>query len=279
MAQLLQGRPLVIAGPCVLEDGDVNLRIAERLVRMSETLGIDFIYKASFDKANRARFDAPRGPGLDRGLEILSQIGRSTGLPLLTDVHEPSQVKPCCDVVDVLQIPAFLCRQTDLLTEVGRCGKSVNIKKGQWMKAEDMVGAVEKVRSGGCTDVAVSERGTFFGYGDLVVDMRNFDRLRDITGCTVVFDMTHSVQRPGSGSDGSSGGSRENVRSLAAAAAAAGADGFFIETHPEPDNASSDADTIWPLEELEPLLAHVLELWRTRERCLSDKPTTVEWKS
>jgi 2-dehydro-3-deoxyphosphooctonate aldolase (KDO 8-P synthase) len=253
--------PFLIAGPCVIEPGDVLPRVAETLARLGATRGLQVCFKASFDKANRARGDAPRGPGLDEGLRILEQVRAASGRPILTDIHEPAQAATAGAVADVLQIPAFLCRQTDLLVAAGRTGLPVNVKKGQWMQAEAMGGALEKVRSGGSADLAVTERGTFFGYGDLVVDVRNFARLRAATGAAVVFDGTHAVQQPGQGSGGASGGQREHIPALLAAAAVAGADGFFLETHPEPAAALSDAATQWPLDRLDALIARTLDLW------------------
>lgn len=253
--------PFLIAGPCVVEDGAIMLRIAERLAEIGERHDVAVCFKASFDKANRARHDAPRGPGLDAGLRALERVRSATGLALLTDVHESAQVAGVAEVVDVLQIPAFLCRQTDLLVAAGRTGKPVNIKKGQWLQAEAMAGAVAKVRHGGSSEIAVTERGTFFGYGDLVVDHRNFARLREVAGCPAVYDATHSVQQPGRAPDGASGGQREHIPALLAAAAAAGADGFFIETHPDPARALSDAATQWPLDRLETLVERTLGVW------------------
>jgi 2-dehydro-3-deoxyphosphooctonate aldolase (KDO 8-P synthase) len=255
------GKPFLIAGPCVVEPGDVLPRVAEALARLSEARGLPVCFKASFDKANRARGDAPRGPGLDEGLRVLERVRATSGLPVLTDIHEAAQAAPAAEVVDALQIPAFLCRQTDLLVAAGRTGRPVNVKKGQWMQAEAMAGAVEKVRTAGSADVAVTERGTFFGYGDLVVDMRNFDRLRAATGAPVVFDATHAVQQPGQGAAGASGGQREHIPALLAAAAVAGADGFFLETHPDPARALSDAATQWPLDRLDALVGRTLDLW------------------
>jgi 2-dehydro-3-deoxyphosphooctonate aldolase (KDO 8-P synthase) len=191
----------------------------------------------------------------------LEQARAASGLPILTDIHDAGQAEPVAQVADVLQIPAFLCRQTDLLVAAGRTGKPVNVKKGQWMAAEEMRGAVEKVRSAGAPEVAVTERGTFFGYGDLVVDMRNFARLREATGAAVIFDATHAVQQPGRGDGGASGGQREFIPPLLAAAAAAGADGFFLETHPDPAKALSDASTQWPLDRLAELIGQTLEIW------------------
>jgi len=253
--------PFVLAGPCVIEPGDVLPRVAAELARLQHVLGIPICFKASFDKANRARGDAPRGPGLEEGLRTLERVRAASGLAILTDIHEPAQAAPAAEVADVLQIPAFLCRQTDLLVAAGRTGRPVNVKKGQWMRAEAMGGALEKVRSGGSADLAVTERGTFFGYGDLVVDVRNFTRLRAATGAAVVFDATHAVQQPGQGASGSSGGQREHIRALLAAAAVAGADGFFLETHPDPAHAQSDSATQWPLDRLDALMTRTLDLW------------------
>jgi len=253
--------PFLIAGPCVIEPGDVLPKVAEALARIERDLGIPVCLKASFDKANRSRLGASRGPGLDDGLGALERAKAASGLPVLTDIHEAQQAAAAAQVADALQIPAFLCRQTDLLIAAGRTGKPVNIKKGQWMAAEGMRGAVEKVRSAGASEVAVTERGTFFGYGDLVVDMRNFARLRAATGAPVIFDATHSVQQPGQGEAGASGGQREFIPPLLAAAAAAGADGFFVETHPDPARALSDAATQWPLDGLAELVAQALEVW------------------
>lgn len=260
MIRLFSPAPVLIAGPCVLEGDAVNLAVADRLAELGAKLGLRVVYKGSFDKANRTRADAPRGPGLKRGLELLAAVREASGLPVLTDIHEPTQAAVAAHIVDALQIPAFLCRQTDLLRAAGETGRPVNIKKGQWADADTMVGAVEKL---GRTDIAVTERGTFFGYGDLVVDMRSFASLKGATGAAVLFDATHSVQRPGRAPDGGSGGSREHIPALVKAAAAAGADGFFIETHPEPDLAPSDSATAWPLAELEELVERALDVWHT----------------
>ena len=259
--------PVLVAGPCALENDDLNLTVAETLAELQAKLGLRVLFKGSFDKANRSNLDAPRGPGLDRGLARLARVRSETGLPVLTDVHEVHQVEQVGEVVDALQVPAFLCRQTDLLSAVGRTLKPVNIKKGQWMSAEDMGRAAAKVCSSrggggkGTANVAVTERGTFFGYGDLVVDMRNFKRLREAAGCAVLFDATHAVQQPGRGARGSSAGTREHVAGLLLAAAAAGADGFFIETHPQPETAPSDSARMWPLEELGELVERAMEVW------------------
>ena len=254
--------PFLLAGPCMVEEGDLVPRVAGRLAEIGERLGLRVCFKASYDKANRSRLGAARGPGLERGLEILARARGESGLPVLTDVHEAAQAAAAAQVADVLQVPAFLCRQTDLLLACGRTGRPVNVKKGQWMQPEGMRGALEKVREGGSTEVAVTERGTFFGYGDLVVDFRGVDRLREATGAPVIFDATHSVQQPGQGAGASSGGERRHIPALLAAAAAAGVDGFFLETHPDPARAPSDADTQWPLDQLEPLLVRTLRIWR-----------------
>ena len=259
-------RLFLIAGPCVLEGDDLNLRVAEKLARLAERVPGGVIFKASFDKANRSNLDAARGPGLDEGLSALMRIKRETGLRVLTDVHLPEQCAPAAEVADALQIPAFLCRQTDLLVAAGRTGRPVNVKKGQWMQPEGMIGAVAKIRSAkGSGEVAVTERGTFFGYGDLVVDMRSFARLRAGCKAPVVFDATHSVQRPGQGARGSSGGAREFIPILTRAAVSAGADGLFLETHPNPDEAPSDGPNMIPLTQLDHLVVQAVDLW-TRAR-------------
>ena len=250
----------------MLEDDALNLRVGEHLARLAESVPGGIVYKASFDKANRSNVGAHRGPGLDEGLSALDRVRTATGLPILTDVHLPEQCSPSADVVDVLQIPAFLCRQTDLLVAAGRTGKAVNVKKGQWMHPEGMRGAVDKVRdarrsSGVGTDVAVTERGTFFGYGDLVVDMRSFARMRAACDAPVIFDATHSVQKPGQGTGGSSGGAREFIPSLTLAAMAAGADGLFMETHPNPDSAPSDGPNMIPLDQLDDLVKRAVDIW------------------
>ena len=269
----------VIAGPCVLEDDTVNLHVAEKLAKLAEKVPGGIVYKASFDKANRSNADAARGPGIDDGLRALERVKKASGLRVLTDVHLPDQCASVAEVADVLQIPAFLCRQTDLLEAAGATGRAVNIKKGQWMHPEGMRGAVEKVRgatsgkrhadgdrrmslpASRLSDIAVTERGTFFGYGDLVVDMRDFKRMRESCGVPIIFDATHSVQRPGQGSGGASGGAREFIPPLALAAVAAGADGLFLETHPDPDQAPSDGPNMLPLDQMSALLDRVLSVW------------------
>ena len=257
----------LIAGPCQLEDDALNLRVGEALARLAEKIPGGVIYKASFDKANRSNPGATRGPGLDAGLAALDRVRAATGLPILTDVHDASQCAPAARVVDVLQIPAFLCRQTDLLVAAGATGKPVNVKKGQWMHPEGMLGAVRKVEAGAqltghaLGEIAVTERGTFFGYGDLVVDMRSFQRLRDSCAVPVIFDGTHSVQRPGQGAGGASGGAREFIPSLTFAAVAAGAQGLFLETHPDPDHAPSDGPNMLKLDTLGDLLTRCVDIW------------------
>jgi 2-dehydro-3-deoxyphosphooctonate aldolase (KDO 8-P synthase) len=252
-------RFVLIAGPCVLEDDALNLEVAQALAQLSRELALPLVFKASFDKANRSRGDAPRGPGLEAGLERLRRVAGETGLPLLTDIHETHQAQPAAAVVDVLQVPAFLCRQTDLVVAAASTGRAVNLKKGQWMAPEEMAAAVEKARSAGASEVAVTERGTFLGYGDLVVDMRSFGRLRSACRAPAIFDGTHSVQRPGKAA-GSSGGDPEFVPTLVRAAVAAGCDGLFLETHPRPRQAPSDWSTMLPLAQLGPLLREVLAL-------------------
>ncbi len=273
MSSLFEPLPVLIAGPCVLESDRVNLTVAEVLAALGQRLDLRVVYKGSFDKANRSTPDAPRGPGLEAGLQALVRVREAVGLPVLTDVHEPDQAPRAAQSVDALQVPAFLCRQTDLLEAVGRTGKPVNIKKGQWMAPEAMAGAVAKVERGRSravpaegarterADIAVTERGTFFGYGDLVVDMRSFARLKRATGVCVLFDATHSVQQPGRGPQGESGGRREQIPALLLAAAAAGADGFFLETHPDPESSPSDRATVWPLAALGDLVERALEVW------------------
>ena len=253
------GSFFLIAGPCVLEDDALNLTVGEELARVSASLGLPVVFKASFDKANRSTPGAARGPGLDEGLRRLERVRAETGLPLLTDVHEPDQAKACAQVCDALQVPAFLSRQTDLVEAVAATGRPLNLKKGQWMAPEEMAGVVGKAKAAGATAVAVTERGTFFGYGDLVVDMRTFDRLRAATGCPAVFDGTHSVQRPGL-AGGASGGDPQYTPALVRAAVAAGADGLFLEVHPEPERAWSDAATMLRLDRLPALLAQVLSI-------------------
>jgi 2-dehydro-3-deoxyphosphooctonate aldolase (KDO 8-P synthase) len=278
MARFPTDALFLIAGPCVLESDTLNFRVGEHLARLAERVPGGIIYKASFDKANRSNPGGARGPGLDEGLAALARVRDRTGLPVLTDVHLPEQCAPAAEVVDVLQIPAFLCRQTDLLVAAGATGKPVNVKKGQWMHPEGMRGAVEKIRNAkshahatrhsplATPEVAVTERGTFFGYGDLVVDMRSFSRMRAACDAPVIFDATHSVQQPGKGVGGASGGAREFIPPLARAAIAAGADGLFMETHPDPDHAPSDGPNMIPLDALDALVERLVELWHLTRR-------------
>src|SRR5919205_1389960 len=256
----------LIAGPCVVESEDLQLRTAERLKAITEKLGIFFIFKSSFDKANRSSDKSYRGPGMDEGLRILEKVKTDLELPVLTDVHEIPQIAPVAEVVDVLQTPAFLARQTDFIHAVAASGKPVNIKKAQFMAPHDMVNVVDKARAGaqaaGINEdtIMVCERGVSFGYNNLVSDMRSLSIMRE-TGCPVVFDATHSVQLPG-GQGTSSGGQREYVPVLARAAVAAGVAGLFLETHPHPANAKSDGPNAWPLERMESLLTTLVELDR-----------------
>jgi 2-dehydro-3-deoxyphosphooctonate aldolase (KDO 8-P synthase) len=251
----------VIAGPCVLEGPDLNLRVARHVRDVTAGLGVPAIFKASFDKANRTSVDAPRGPGLEAGLALLRQVRDDVGIPVLTDVHEAGQAELAAAAADVLQVPAFLCRQTDLLCAAAVTGRPVNVKKGQWMAPEDMRHSIAKLRTAGATQVAVTERGTFFGYGRWVVDMRSFPLIKDSCGCPAVFDATHSVQLPGAGVGGTaSGGEPAHIGTLARAAVAAGADGLFVELHPDPQNAPSDGGNMLEMEALEPLLEELLAI-------------------
>ncbi len=247
-----------ICGPCVIEGRDVTLRIADGVRDAAERAGLPVVFKASFDKANRTSLRGFRGIGMERGLRVLEEVRRECGMPVLTDVHEVGQVAAAAQVVDVLQVPAFLCRQTDLLVAAGATGKPVNVKKGQFVAPADMRHAVEKVREGGAGGVMLTERGTSFGYGDLVVDMRSLPVLRGF-GCPVVFDATHAVQRPSAAGD-RSGGDRSMVPVLARAAAAVGVDALFVETHEDPDRALSDGPNSVPLQELARLLHQVRQL-------------------
>jgi 2-dehydro-3-deoxyphosphooctonate aldolase (KDO 8-P synthase) len=242
----------LIAGPCLVEDYDTTLDIALRLAELTTSLEMPLIFKASYDKANRTSASSPRGPGWREGLEILAAVKEASGLPLLTDVHETVQVAEVAQVADILQIPAFLCRQTDLLVEAGRTGRPVNIKKGQFLSPADIQHAIEKVTSTGNQQVMLTERGTSFGYNNLVVDMRGLAIMRTF-GYPVIFDATHSVQLPG-GAGGASGGQRQFVAPLARAAVATGVDGIFLEVHPQPDEAPCDGPNMVPLDELRPLL-------------------------
>ena len=252
-------RPLfLIAGPCVIESEQLQLDVAGQLKEITARLGINFIFKSSFDKANRTSIGSFRGPGMEEGLRVLAEVKRQLGVPLLTDVHEYTPMDEVASVVDVLQTPAFLVRQTDFITRVCAAGKPVNIKKGQFLSPWDMKPVVEKAKSTGNSNIMVCERGASFGYNNLVSDMRSLAVMRD-TGCPVVFDATHSVQLPG-GQGSSSGGQREFVPVLARAAVAVGVAGVFMETHPDPSKALSDGPNAWPLGKMEALLDTMLEL-------------------
>lgn len=248
----------LIAGPCVIESEAMAVEVAGRLRDITAGLGIPFIYKSSFDKANRSSAKSFRGPGLEEGLRILEMVKQQIGVPVLTDVHENTPFDQVAAVVDVMQTPAFLCRQTNFITNVASQGKPVNIKKGQFLSPWEMVNVVEKARATGNSQIMVCERGFSFGYNNLVSDMRSLAILRS-TGCPVVFDATHSAQLPG-GQGSSSGGQRKFIPVLARAAIAAGVAGLFMETHPEPDKALSDGPNTWPLDMMDTLLGTLMEL-------------------
>jgi 2-dehydro-3-deoxyphosphooctonate aldolase (KDO 8-P synthase) len=248
----------LIAGPCVVESEQLQLDVAGQLKEITTALGIPFIFKSSFDKANRTSGTSFRGPGMEEGLRVLAEVKRQIGVPVLTDVHEYTPMNEVADVVDVLQTPAFLVRQTDFIKNVCNAGKPVNIKKGQFLSPWDMKPVVEKAKSTGNHDIMVCERGASFGYNNLVSDMRSLAVMRD-TGCPVVFDATHSVQLPG-GQGNSSGGQREFVPVLARAAVAVGISGLFMETHPDPSKALSDGPNAWPLPKMRALLETLREL-------------------
>lgn len=250
-------QPLFIAGPCVIESQELLNTVAEEIVRINAKLGTDIIFKASFDKANRTSIHSFRGPGLDKGLQMLADIKERYGLRVLTDIHESYQAEPAGEVCDVLQIPAFLCRQTDLLVAAAKTGKTVNIKKAQFLSGMDMRYPVEKAMEAGAKDVWLTERGNMYGYNNLVVDFRNITDMLDITP-RVVMDCTHSVQRPGAGG-GKTSGDRRFVPSMALAAKAFGANGYFFEVHPDPDHALSDGPNMLFLDKLEGLVEKLLE--------------------
>ncbi len=261
------GRPFVfIGGPCVIEDERHSLFMAERLAAITGELGIPYVFKASFDKANRTSKDSFRGPGLEAGLAILKEIRSRFSLPVTTDIHEAGQAELAAEVVDLLQIPAFLCRQTDLLVAAARAGKPVNIKKGQFLAPWDVAHAVEKVRAAGNSRVLVTERGTSFGYNNLVVDIRGFPVMRGL-GCPLVFDVTHSLQLPG-GAGKSTGGEARFIPYLAAAGVAAGVDGVFMEVHDRPGQARSDGPNSCPLADLPAILRRL----RAVERAVRETP-------
>ena len=248
--------PIFIAGPCVIESAELLDIVAQRLVALNRKLGLDIIFKASFDKANRTSIRSFRGPGLDRGLQMLADVKSRYGLRLLTDIHESQQAEAVGQVVDVIQIPAFLCRQTDLLVAAARTGRTVNIKKAQFLSGDDMRYPVEKCRDAGAREVWLTERGNTFGYNNLVVDFRNIPAMKAYAP-TVVMDCTHSVQRPGA-AGGATGGDRQFVPAMALAAKAFGATGYFFETHPDPDHALSDGPNMLPLDQLENVITSLL---------------------
>jgi len=259
-----RGEPLLlIAGPCVIETESLTLEIAQRLRQLSEKMPVQLVFKASFDKANRTSIDSPRGPGIEQGLRILAKVKQATGLPVTTDLHEPAQAKPVAEVCDLLQIPAFLARQTDLLAAAAGTGRAVHVKKPQFAAPWDMKHVVGKLNASGCRNVLLCERGTFFGYGRLVNDMRSIPQMRQL-GVPVVFDATHSVQEPG-GLGTSTGGNREMVEPLARAATAIGVDGLFLETHPRPDESPSDGPNMVPLDQFAPLLRRLIRIRETIE--------------
>lgn len=258
---------LLIAGPCVLQTRELTLRIADTMARVNQNADLNVVFKASFDKANRTSLQAERGPGLEEGLAMLEEVSRVTGLPTTTDVHLPEQAAAAGQVCAMLQVPAFLARQTDLLVAAAATGKPVNVKKGQFMSPEDMQYVVKKVRGSGAGGVLLCERGTFFGYGRLVNDMQSLVVMRSLNA-PVVFDATHSVQRPG-GLGGATGGNREMVEPLARAAVAIGTDGLFFETHPDPESSPSDGANMIPLDQFEPLIDRLLQLRRVSSHIIA----------
>jgi len=254
-------RPLVlIAGPCVIESESVCFETAEFLVNLTISLGIPFIFKSSYDKANRSALRSYRGPGLEKGLEILGRIKNLLGIPILSDVHQINEIEAAVRILDILQIPAFLCRQTDFVLAVAGAGKPVNVKKGQFLAPWDMHNVIEKIRSQGNDSILLTERGTSFGYNNLIADMRSLVIIREM-GYPVVFDVTHSLQLPGA-QGSSSGGQREFISALARAAVAVGIDGLFMEVHPNPQDALCDGPNSQPLDELKPLLENLLDIDR-----------------
>ena len=254
----------LIAGPCVIESEQLQLDVAGQLKEITASLGIPFIFKSSFDKANRTSGTSFRGPGMEAGLKVLAEVKRQLGVPVITDVHEYTPMDEVASVVDVLQTPAFLCRQTDFIQKVASAGRPVNIKKGQFLSPWEMKHVTDKALATGNTQIMACERGASFGYNNLVSDMRSLSVMRD-TGCPVVFDATHSVQLPG-GAGGKSGGQREFVPVLSRAAVAVGISGIFMETHPDPDKALSDGPNAWPLPKMKALLETLLELDRITKK-------------
>ena len=253
----MSSKTTIIAGPCVIESAELLDTVARKLVEINTKLGIDIIFKASFDKANRTSIHSFRGPGLERGLQMLADVKANYGLRILTDIHESYQAEPVSEVCDVIQIPAFLCRQTDLLVAAAKTGRTVNIKKAQFLSGLDMRYPVEKALDSGAKDVWLTERGNMMGYNNLVVDFRNIPDMLELVP-TVIMDCTHSVQRPG-GSDGKTGGDRRFVPQMAMAAKAFGANGFFFEVHPHPDEGLSDAENMLELDHLEALVEKLIK--------------------
>lgn len=267
------GSLAVVAGPCSLESLELALQIGREVRDVCRSLGFDYIFKASFDKANRTSIHSYRGPGMEKGLEILAAVREELGVPVLTDIHEPSQAAPVSEVVDILQIPAFLCRQTDLLVAAARTGKALNVKKAQFLAPEKMASVVEKCREAGNDRVILCERGTTFGYNQLVVDMRSLPIMRGM-GCPVMFDATHSVQMPGA-QGSTTGGDRRFVLPLARAAVATGIDALFLETHPEPDRAKSDGPNMVPLGLMDKVLGQIAALDRLVREDIG--PASLDW--
>lgn len=261
------GPLFLVAGPCVIESAGLAGEVCARIKELASGIGIPYIFKSSYDKANRQSYGSFRGPGIEKGLEILAGLREKYDVPVLTDVHSPEEARRAGQVVDILQIPAFLCRQTDLAVACGATGRPVFIKKGQFMAPEDMISSLRKVEEGGSNRVVLVERGTTFGYHDLVVDMRSLDIMHNL-GCPVVFDCTHSVQRPGAGT-GRSGGAPQHIETLARAAVAAGVDGVFIETHPDCPQALCDASTMLDLDRLGPLLETLMSI----DSCVRRRPS------
>lgn len=249
---------MLIGGPCALESEELAMQVAETMQEICGKLGFSYVFKASFDKANRTSLSSYRGPGLEKGLEILARVKQKLQVPVISDIHETSQIDAAAEVLDILQIPAFLCRQTDLLAKASSTGKPINLKKGQFVSPWDMENAVNKIREAGDSKVMLVERGASFGYNNLVVDMRSLPVMRSFD-CPVIFDATHSVQLPG-GAGGSSGGQREFIEPLTRAAVAAGIDGLFMEIHPDPDNAKCDGPNSIPLDQIEEVLTTIAKI-------------------
>ncbi len=256
-------RPLLIAGPCVIETRDLTMKIAEQLVQVAEALNVPLVFKASFDKANRTSGKSFRGVGIDDGLQILDAVAKTFGIPVTTDIHLPDQSQAVAEVCELLQIPAFLARQTDLLFAAAQTGRAINVKKGQFMAPTDMQFVVEKIRQTSDSGILLCERGTFFGYGRLVNDMQSIPIMQSL-GAPVIFDATHSVQQPG-GLGGATGGNRAMVEPMAKAAAAIGVNGFFFEVHPDPDSSPSDGPNMIFLDQFKDVFARVLRIWETAD--------------